>query len=199
LGAIESFWNRLMEQDDVMDFLKPWLARIYAPFPRAMMLYNEEYPSKIRAEHTDSVAAHNVHCHIVPEFEQEFSEESGFHFLKVRGFRVLNIQDRIVACWKKVDEEGLHRNHDSKQQRLFDAQEQLPELPAAVLRVTFGYEPDPVFSRCERVMVARPQGQEIVWAAQIIEDRGVCSWQDITPARLPGMTPRLRGIRFSKK
>jgi hypothetical protein len=188
-----------VEQDDVMAFLKPWLARIYAPFTRSMALYNGEYPSKVRAEHTDSAAAHNVHCHIVPEFEREFDSEPGFHFLKIRGFRVLNIKDRIVARWKKVNEEGLHRNHDSEQQRIFDAQEQLPELPAAALRVTFGYEPDPAFSQCQRVMVARPQGKEIVWAAQIIEDGGACSWQDITPARLPGMKPRLKGIRFSEK
>jgi len=184
----------------VMGFLKPWLARIYAPFSRAMALYNEAYPDTVRAEHTDSAAAHNVHCHIVPEFEREFSEEAGFNFLAGRGrLRVVNIQDRIVGRWKKVNEEGLHRNHDSEQQRKFDAQEQLPYLPPAALRVTFGYEPDAAFSQCQRVMVARPQGKEIVWAAQIIEVSGAYIWEDITPKRLPGMEPRLKGIRFSKK
>jgi hypothetical protein len=190
----------MTEQSDVMEFLSPWLARIYAPFVRAMALYNTEYPSQVRAEHTDSAAANNVHCHIVPEFQREFGSEPRFHFLKARGlFRILNIQGRLVARWKKVNEEGLHRNHTSKQQRAFDAQEYLPELPPAALRVTFGYEPDAAFSTCQRVMVARPQGKEIIWAAQIVEEGKRYRWEDITPVRLPGMGPRLTGIRFSKK
>ena len=182
-----------------MESLGPWLERLYAPFPKAMNLYNDEYQTSVRAEHTDSVAAHNVHCHIVSEYEREFGLEPQLHFLTVRGLRVLNIGDRIVGRWKKVDEEGLHRNHTSEQQRAFDGQEQIPYLPPAALRVTFGYEPDAAFSTCERVMVARPQGKEIIWAAQIIEADNRYTWKDITPRRLPGMEPRTTGIRFSKK
>jgi len=187
-----------LEQQDVMEFLHPWLDRIYTPFHVAMSRYNDEYPDSVRAEHTDSVAAHNIHCHLMHEFEREFSETPGFNFLESRGLKVLNIQDVLVARFKKVNEEGRHRNHPSKQQENFDRQLPLSGLPPAALRVTFGYEPDPAFSQCDRVMVARPQGKSIIWASQIIEEGDAIDWVDITPKRFAGTEPIVSGISFSK-
>ena len=86
---------------------------------------------------------------------------------------------------KKVDAEGRHRNADTDQQRRFDTQEDIPGLPPAAMRLTFGYEPDPAFSKCERVIVARPSGKAIKWAAQIVDgDDGAFSWVDISQPRL---------------
>lgn len=175
-----------MKQDDCMAFLEPWFERIHSPFPKALRLYNEDYAEHIRAEHNDSVAAHCVHVHSIAEYEREFAEEPGFHFLTVRGLQVLNIRDIVVARFKKVDAEGRHRNADTQQQRDFDNQEPLPGLPSAALRVTFGYEPDPAFSRCERVIVACPEAGGISWAAQIVEGDEAFGWEDITPVRLIG-------------
>ena len=52
-----------------MEFLEPWLDRIAKPFHEAMQLYNKVYPSSVRAEHDDSVAAHIVHRHVVYGWE----------------------------------------------------------------------------------------------------------------------------------
>ena len=172
-----------MNQIECMQFLQPWLERLHACFPKALHLYNSAYPPEVRAEHNDSVAAHNVHCHSVAEFEREFAIEPGFHFLKVRGLQIINIQDKVVGRYKKVDSEGRHRNADTLQQRAFDQQEPLPGLPPEALRITFGYQPDPAFSNCERVIIARPKGRSIDWASQIVEGEPY-SWVDITPARL---------------
>ena len=175
-----------MNQDECMAFLQPWFERLHAPFPKAMRMYNEDYPAHVRAEHNDSVTSHNVHSHVVAEFMREFADEPGFNFLKPRGLHILNIYDRVVGRFKKVDGEGRHRNADTEQQRKFDRQEPLPGLPPEALRVTFGYQPDPAFSKCERVLVACPQGKEIRWAAQIVDIDDVYSWVEITPARLVG-------------
>ena len=187
-----------MEQQQVMEFLEPWLECIARPFHEAMQLYNEDYPSSVRAEHDDSVAAHIVHLHAVYGWEREFSDTKGFHVLECRGLMLVNIKDVLVGRIKKVDEEGHHRNHDSNQQRDFDRQLSLPGLPPSALRVTFGYEPDPAFSKCVRVMVARPQGRSIMWASQIVEEEGSASWVDITPRRFTGTAPIPSGIRFQK-
>jgi hypothetical protein len=162
----------MMEQEEVMAFLEPWFERLSTPFHNAMKLYNEQYP--------------------------EFGAEPRFAFLSVRRLQVLNMHDRLVARWKKVNEEGRHRNADTEQQRNFDRQRPLPNLPDEALRITLGYEPDPAFSACQRIMVARPQGDSIVWASQIVEDEGVYSWVDITPQRLPGTDPITSGIQFKK-
>lgn len=188
-----------MEKNEVMAFLEPWFGRIQRPFHVAMKLYNDDYPSKIRVDHNDSVAAQNVHSHIISEFEKEFANQSGCQILDVRGLKVLNIRDRIVARMKKVDSEGRHRNADTKQQRDFDRQMQLPGLPEAALRLTFGYEPDLAFSICERIIIARPQGKSTVWNAQIVEEEGKIIWVDITPQRFTGTEINASGIRFSKQ
>ncbi len=187
-----------MEQQQVMEFLEPWLDRVPGPFHEAMQLYNKVYPSSVRAEHDDSLAAHIVHCHLVHGWEREFSDTPGFHVLEYHGLKVVNIKDILVGRFKKVDEEGHHRNHDSKQQRDFDGQLSLPDLPPSALRVTFGYEPDPAFSECTRVMVVRPQGRSILWASQIVEEEGSVSWVDITPPRFVAIAPIPSGTRFQK-
>jgi hypothetical protein len=167
-----------------MEFLAPWFERLHDRFHQAMRLYNEQYPDSVRAEHDDSVAAHCVHGHLVAGFMREFEAERGFNFLKLRGLQVVNIFDRVVARMKKVSAEGRHQNADTEQQRCFDRQEDIPGLPPAALRLTFGYEPDPAFSTCERVIVACPNGKAIRWAAQIVEDGGLYVWNDITVPRL---------------
>ena len=187
-----------MEQQQVMEFLDPVLGRIVRPFHEAMKLYNKGYSPSVRAEHDDSLAAHIMHRHVVHGWEREFSDTQGFHVLEYRGLKVVNIKDVLVGRFKKVDEEGRHRNHDSKQQRDFDGQLSLPGLPPSALCVTFGYEPDPAFSECARVMVVRPQGRSIIWASQIIEEEGSVSWVDITPQRFAGTAPILSGARFQK-
>lgn len=173
-----------MNQDECMSFLAPWFERIHAQFPMAMSLYNEDYPNYVRAEHDDSLAAHCVHAHLVAGFIREFSEDQGFNFLKPKGLQVLNIRDRVVARFKKVNAEGRHQNADTEQQRRFDRQLPIPGLPEEALRMTFGYEPDPVFSKCERVIIALPSGKSIKWAAQIVDGDDGYGWRDITEPRL---------------
>jgi hypothetical protein len=179
------------DQLAIMTVLEPHLARMYACFPAGLALYNEVEPH-IRADHDDRAAACAVWCHIWSGLQREFAEEPGFHFLETRNLHVLNIRDLVVIRAKKVDPNGRHRNADTEQQRAFDAQEELPGLPAAAARLIVGYQPDAVFSEVERVTVRRPLGR---WVSQIVEADAECSWVDITPVELPfgAMRRRARG------
>lgn len=176
------------DQFAIMTVLEPYLARMYPCFPAALTVYND-VPAHIRAEHDDRAAASAVWCHIWSGLQREFAEESGFHFLETRNLHVLNIRDEVVIRAKKVDANGRHRNADTEQQRAFDAQEELPGLPAAAARLVVGYQPDAAFSEVERVTVRRPLGS---WVSQIIETEAECSWVDITPIELPFGTMRRR-------
>jgi hypothetical protein len=179
------------DQLAVVTMLEPYMPRMYPCFPAALALYNE-VEARIRAEHDDRAAASSVYCHIWSGFQREFAEEPRFRFLEVRGLRLLNIRDQVLLRAKKVDANGRHRNHDTPQQRAFDAQEELPGLPPAAVRLVIGYQPDAAFSEVERVTVRRPLGR---WVSQIIEAEPERSWIDITPVELPFAIMRRRARR----
>jgi hypothetical protein len=171
------------DQAEIMDTLAPYFGRIYPLFDAAIELYNADYTPKARAEHSDRATANNVYCHAWQGLEREFADEPGFHFLKIRGsLNVLNVKDRAVIRLKKVDANGLWRNHKSKQQIDFDAQKDLPGIPRAAARLVLGYQPDPAFSRVERVTLRRPKGR---WVSQIVADGDDVVWVDITPKEFP--------------
>lgn len=169
------------DQAHVMALLDPFLSRIYPLFPAALDLYNSETTPKARAEHDERATASAVYCHLWTGFQREFSDEPGFHFLDVRGLKLLNILDRLLIRAKKVDENGRHRNAETAQQRAFDTQDPLPGLPLAAARLVIGYQPDPAFSVVERVTVRRPLGQ---WVSQILDATEAPYWTDTTPAQL---------------
>jgi hypothetical protein len=170
------------DQQEIMRLIGPDLPRIFPIFPTAVSLYNSEVSAMARAEHDDTAAAKATHCHVWAGFQREFLDEPGYTFLDVRGLRVLNIGDQILIRAKKVDANGRHRNADTAQQRAFDAQEDLPGLPAAAARIVIGYQPDIAFSEVERVIVRRPNGR---WVSQIVEADQAPYWIDITPRELP--------------
>jgi hypothetical protein len=62
----------------------------------------------------------------------------------------------------------------------------LPNLPPEAIRLTSGYEPDAAFMSIQRVIVSRPFGKSMRWAAQVNMAGDAATWQDITPVRLPG-------------
>lgn len=175
-------------QDRVMAALEPYFPSIYPIFTSSLALYRDQYPSVVRAEHSDRTAASSVYDHILAGFQRQFMEEAGFTFLYVRGLAVLNIRDVIVARFKKVNEDGVHRNLQTAQQKDFDGQADIPGLPPAATRIVLGYQPDATMSTVERVTVRAPFHD---WVAQIVEADTKYNWTDITPARLP-LTPKGR-------
>ena len=170
------------DQQRIMGLLEPYLDRMFPIFEAAVNLYNTEVSPKARAEHDIRAITNSIICHAWAGFQREFSDEPGFHFLETRGLKVLNIKDEIVARFKKVDANGRHKNADTAQQRAFDKQQTLPDIPPAASRIVMGYQPDEAFSTVERVIVRRPLG---TWVSQIIETTDIGSWVDITPLELP--------------
>lgn len=169
------------DQLEVMGLLEPVALRIPPIFDAAVDQYNSEISALARAEHDERAAANAIYCYAWAGFQREFMGEDGFHFLTVRGLKVLNIRDRLVIRAKKVDANGRHSNNPTAQQRAFDAQEDLPDLPPVAHRIVIGYQPDIAFSMVERVTVRRPLGR---WVSQLVLG-GDQSWVDITPAELP--------------
>lgn len=175
------------DQATVMALLEPFASRIPPIFDAAVDQYNNESSPLARAEHDDRAAASAIYCYAWAGFQREFADEEGFHFLKVRGLQVLNIRDQLVVRAKKVDVNGRHSNNDTAQQRAFDSQQDLPDLPSAAHRIIIGYQPDIALSIVERVIVKRPLG---LWTSLLVQGSEEPSWVDITPVQLPFVARR---------
>jgi hypothetical protein len=120
------------------------------------------------------------------ELQAAFAETAGIALLEVRGLQLMNVGDKVVCRFKKVDGGGHSVSHPSQQQEDFDRQLSIPGLPAAATRLTFGYQPDAAFSAVERILVSCQMGRTIVWCSQINTIDTVAAWEDITPRRLDG-------------
>lgn len=173
-----------------MAVLEPYLPVLIGSVRRGFATYQELYPERVKAAHDNAAAAKNVHRHVLEEITIAVEGLGGLSMVNARGLMVLNVHDRALLRFKKMDEEGNSASYPTEQARNFDRQLPLPNLPAAATRLTFGYEPDLAFSAIVRVLAACPLGPRTHWCVQINEeDAGVASWVDITPRRIPGTEP----------
>lgn len=170
------------QQVRVMAVLEPNFGALTEIYELAVNLYNDETSPRIRAEHTSRAALNSIYALVWKGYQREFGELPGHHLLDVRGLNVLNIGDHVVARAKRVDANGRHTNNMTPQQRDFDRQIPLADLPPEAVRVVIGYELDPAFSTVERVIVRHTMGD---WVSQIVCAEEAYHWEDITPVRLP--------------
>src|SRR4051794_28572282 len=105
-----------IEQRRVMEALQPHFARITDICNAAVDLYNSETSARARADHDSRAALCAIYSHAWKGYLREFGEEPGFHFMTVRGLNLVNIRDVVVLRAKRVDANGRHVNHDSRQQ-----------------------------------------------------------------------------------
>jgi hypothetical protein len=173
------------DQNRCMEALAPVLLGTYDCWHRAMETY-QSYPSLALAQHDDRASASNLHAHMWMELQAAFAETSGVAFLEIRGLHLMNVGDKVICRFKKVDQGGNSVTHPSQQQKDFDRQLSIPGLPPAATRLTFGYQPDAAFSAIERVLVSCQMGKTILWCAQVNNVEAAAVWEDITPRRLEG-------------
>jgi hypothetical protein len=173
------------EQDLCMRLAEPLLPDFHDAWHHAFDTY-QSYPAGFTAEHDDTTTANVVRSHMWTEIVRRFDGRTGCKILRLRGLNLLLHRDETVWRFKLVDGAGHHANYQTKQQRDYDDQLELPDIPPAAFRLTSGYQPDEASQKIERVIVARPLGRSIVWASQINVTEGTATWVDITPPRLPG-------------
>jgi hypothetical protein len=174
------------DQEECMSRIEPLFKVLHDSLHHGMGFYHANYSAEVTAQHRDRTAANCVYDHGFHRMREELDGSPGCHFLRIGLFEILNYCDLAVLRLKKVNGAGRWRNYPTKQQRDFDDQKPFPEFPQEAVRLVVGYQPDPSFSIVERVIVSRPLSKTIRWTAQIVVVDDVCSWEDITPARLSG-------------
>lgn len=166
------------------DFHEAWHAAMYA---------YQQYPAEWRAEHDDTTMANCIRSHMWMEIRRRFDGRPGCTLKSLNRLNVLIFRDISVWRFKKVDGTGRHSNYETQQQRDFDNQMPLPEIPAPAVRLTSGYHPDIAGEAIERIIVARPYGRKMEWAAQVNLIDRAATWEEITPKRFAGFE------RFQRK
>ena len=181
-----------LDQAYCMKVLGPHLKTLSDIFHSAFDLYQRGYPTEIKAEHTNTTAANCVHSHVLKQAARQFAAIRGTKIINARGLRLLNVGDKVVGRFKKVDGAGRSQSFGTLQTKAYDRQLPLPLIPSAATRLTFGYEPDVAFTKIDRILVSCPLGKTILWCAQILSEVGQPAWIDITPGRIPGTEPYRR-------
>ncbi len=169
-----------MDIQTALGRLDPWLDELDAIVRRGFAIYRD-YPAAVLVEHDSRAAAACVFCHMLREAERRFSEDRrrGVGMLAVRGLNLIRFEDFALVRFKKMDEDGNTRNYPTEQAISFDAQEPLPDLPLAAVRLSVGYVPDATATAIEQVVLAKPNGRFAEWAAAI-NPAAAPRWTDIT-------------------
>jgi hypothetical protein len=173
------------ELERCMEMAAPLLPEFSEAWQLAMQTYRKYEPA-FTAEHDDTTAANCIRSHMWVEIDRRFRGRPGFALLRLKGLNVLLYRDLSVWRFKRVDRHGRHSNYQTDQQRDFDDQKPFPEIPPPAVRLTSGYQPDASGQAIERVIVARPIGRSMQWAAQVNVVDNVASWIEITPKRFAG-------------
>src|SRR5262245_44195774 len=179
--------DRETDQNEAMEAAGPILPIIHRILDDSVAFYfSDAYSIEARADHTDRAMANCVYSHAEKRMINAAAETARLTALSVRGLNVLNYDDKALIRFKKVSANGKHRNYQTKQQQRYDDQLPLPGIPEPAFRLTAGYQLDATGSALERIMIARPIGKSIFWAAQVTMNEGVVAWVDITPRRFTG-------------
>lgn len=179
--------DREEDQNRAMAIAGPMLPGLYSVLNDSVAFYfSKHYSDAARAEHTDRAVANNIYSHAERRITALQIETPGLSVINLRGLIVANYLDAALFRFKRVQANGQHRNYQTSQQQNYDDQMSFAELPEPAIRLTVGYELDAAGSGLKRIMVARPIGRGIFWAAQVVLESEMARWEDITPRRFTG-------------
>jgi len=146
----------------------------------------KNYSPEAIAQQRSRTASNCVNDHAFHRLRERLEERRGCHFLNIRQMEVLNYEDKALIRLKRVNGAGRASNVQTEQQQDYDDQKILPGLPEGAVRLVAGYQADAMFMSIDRVIISRPLGRDIRWAAQVTRFEEGAIWEDITPARLEG-------------
>lgn len=176
------------DQNGCMSAIEPLLGTLHDCLVDAMAFYNDpaNYGPAALAQQRGRTASGCVYDHAFHRARELLTEEQGCHFLNLRGLEVLNYRDAALIRFKKVNGAGRARNYPTPQQQDYDDQLSFPELPPEAVRLVAGYQPDAMFTVVDRVIISRPMGRNIVWAAQVHRLEEAVMWENLTTPSFAG-------------
>jgi hypothetical protein len=185
------FGETVMDDEDVADqahcmkLAQPLLGDFHEAWEAAFAKYLRT-PAEIIADYDDTTVANCIRAFAWKEIARRFGGRRHCRLMRYQQLNLLNYRDETLWRFKQVNGAGRHANYQTPQQRHYDLQLPLPGVPPEAIRLTSGYQPDATLTTIQRVIVSRPYGKSMRWAAQVNLATGTVAWQDISPARFTG-------------
>lgn len=176
------------DQDHCMGLIQPLLEALYDSLydGMAFRLDPKNYSPEAIAQQRGRTASNCVNDHAFHRLRERVEGWPGCHFLNIKQMEVLNYFDKALIRLKRVNGAGRASNVQTEQQQSYDDQKPFPELPDKAVRLVAGYQADALFMSIDRVIISKPLGPNILWAAQVTKLDEVATWEDITPTRFDG-------------
>lgn len=189
-----------MSQEEVEKAVAPYAERLRDCITHGYDKWQEfgRRAGDLRAPLDGRARACFINRHIVSKVQAVFTDDHSVRVVDVRGFvELVILKARMIIRFKKLDKHGRSSNILTTAQRnWFRAQEKLPEMPPAAVRLIAGYVLDDLTANLNRVLVTMPNGPSaVMWKIDLPEAGGA------TLVEMPAQPkePKAPQVRSRKK
>ena len=127
-----------LSRDQALEVLTPHAERLYRIGAVPWERWQSEYPNQVL--HTPRTRANVLYDLMVNQARTEFRGIRGTEIVDPpNGVVLLDIDQRVLIRFKKLDDESLPRNYPTDAAKDWDIGEDLPGIPSSPQRLTLGY------------------------------------------------------------
>lgn len=162
-------WDDDHGEDLVRNMLKPHTQVIADAILTSWKKYME-VPDEKRFPWISRTRANVVHDYICHEIRHKFDGVQGISIIEDTQFLILNFSDIVLVRFKLLDKNLRAGNIQTKQQRDYDNQLELPNLPPKAYRVIAGYQLDKAQVAVKDILIVRPVRKRTVWSYSILNE-----------------------------
>lgn len=153
----------IISASDTFSFLKQYNTILYDCVMNAWIDYNKEYSHHVRSIHSQTTRANIIHSHMVYHARNLFEDIKGVFFIERNKLFMVNINDKVLLRFKKLDENKKSGNIET-QQTLDFLKQDLPSMPQHAKNLIVGYELNSLQTSISAITVTCPKNSsEIDW------------------------------------
>lgn len=181
-----------LRQQEVVDILQPHYDRLWRIAAGPFYEYQEKYPNT--SIHTLRTRANIIHDLMVHRARLEFDKVNATRILDLKhpiSRTLLEIDQRILLRFKKLDESKQSRNYPTRFVRDYELDRDLPGIPPKAHRMTLGYILNLYHTQVQYVLVTSAVGKRIEYDVELyIPNSKLISIADVATGQSDGKRPR---------
>jgi hypothetical protein len=200
MNDLPSYWSRLMSPDEAETLLAPYYEHFVMAVDEGFGVWNT-FAARMpdaRKPLSGRARATFINDQIVCRARDLFGEEKGVKMHEAYGFLCLNVADRAIIHFKKLDEEGRPRSYPTEQQKRLIMQE-LP-MPGCLeptwLSVGYQLKFPASGDQIEQILVSCCLADKVKWTIPLYnaaDESGNAARLPFPPQ--PSEQPRTRRVR----
>lgn len=162
-----------LSRDQALAVLRPHAERLYRIGAFPFETYQRDYPNQ--ALHTPRTRANILYDLMVNQARVEFRGIRGAAIVDPpSGVVLLDIEQRAIIRFKKLDDDSLPRNYPTTAAKDWDMGEDLPGIPSSPQRLTLGYRLNRLQTAIQSVLVSNTLAGRLLYDIILDEpDEGI--------------------------